>query len=105
MEWFREHYVPLETDRQTSMASPLLAKDLADLPPAWILTAEFDPLCDEGEAYARKLHDAGVPTTCVRYNGAFHPFWVFAGATDVAYRAQNEAASAFSSLINSTTGL
>lgn len=105
MEWFREHYIPFEADRRTSLASPLLANDLTNLPPAWILIAEFDPLCDEGEAYARKLHDAGVPTTCVRYNGTFHPFWIFAGATDVTYRAQNEAASAFSYLINSTTRL
>ena len=99
MEWFRNHYIPDEAARHSSLASPLLSENLSDLPPAWILTAEYDPLCEEGEAYARALHNAGVPTTCVRYNGMFHPFWLFAGAMKATHDAQHEAAAAFSSLI------
>lgn len=99
MEWFRDHYIPNEEDRHTGLASPLLADDLSNLPPAWILTAEYDPLCDEGEAYARALDSVGVSTTCVRYNGMIHPFWLFAGAIKATYDAQHEAAAAFSSLI------
>ena len=72
---------------------------MSNLPPAWILTAEHDPLCDEGEAYARALDSAGVSTTCVRYNGMIHPFWLFAGALKATYDAQHEAADAFSALM------
>jgi len=99
MEWFRNHYIPDEEARYTSLASPLLSDNLTDLPPAWILTAEYDPLCEEGEAYARALHSAGVSTICVRYNGMIHPFWLFAGAMKATHDAQHEAATAFSSLI------
>lgn len=100
MEWFRNHYIPNEQDRLTTEASPLLAANLADLPPAWVLTAEFDPLRDEGEAYAKRLHEAGVPVTCIRYNQMFHPFWSLAGMIDTAYDAQQEAATAFAAMIN-----
>jgi acetyl esterase len=99
MEWFRGHYIPNKEDRYSGLASPLLADNLSNLPPAWILTAEHDPLCDEGEAYARALDSAGVSTTCVRYNGMIHPFWLFAGALKATYDAQHEAADAFSALM------
>jgi len=74
MEWFWHHYLENEDDGRDPMASPLLAQDLAGLPPATVFTAEFDPLCDEGEAYARRLDEAGVPTQHVRYDGVIHGF-------------------------------
>jgi acetyl esterase len=71
-------------------ASPLRADDLAGLPPAMVLTAEFDPLRDEGEAYAARLEAAGVPVMLRRYEGAIHGFWRWLAVTDAAHRAVAE---------------
>lgn len=76
MEWFWAQYLPEENKRQGIFVSPLMATpdELKGLPPVLIITDENDVLRDEGEAYARKLDEAGVETACVRFNGTIHDF-------------------------------
>lgn len=76
MKWFWDQYAPDEDKRKDVMASPLRAdvERLKGLPPTLIITDENDVLRDEGEAYARKLMEAGVPTACARYLGTCHDF-------------------------------
>lgn len=75
MIWFWDHYVPESSRRKEPDASPLHADDLSGLPPTVILTAEFDVLRDEGEAYAERLTEANVPTDLKRYAGQMHGFF------------------------------
>jgi acetyl esterase len=75
IDWFWRQYVPTGTDLSDLRLSPLLAKDVSGLPPAFVLTAGFDPLRDEGRAYADRLIDAGVKTTYVNYPGTIHGFF------------------------------
>ncbi len=74
VEWFRAHYLPNESDWSNPLASPLLAQDHRNLPPATIITAEMDPLRDEGRQYADKLEKAGVQVRYHCYKGMVHGF-------------------------------
>jgi acetyl esterase len=76
MQWFWDQYTTDPAQRAEITASPLRAglEELADLPPALVITGEADVLRDEGEAYAAKLRSAGVPVTAVRYQGIIHDF-------------------------------
>jgi acetyl esterase len=94
MEWFRGHYLSSMEDVRDPYASPLLARDLRGLPPALVITAECDPLRDEGEAYARRLEEAGVPVTCTRYAGMIHPFFSLSGVIPQALDAIQQVADA-----------
>ena len=74
MEWFFDHYVPNKDDRADWRASPLRAKSLAGLPPALVVTAGYDPLRDEGRAYAWRLQQEGTVADLVEFGGMMHGF-------------------------------
>jgi len=75
MRWFWSHYLPEPSARQSPLASPLRSPRFDQLPPASMVVADCDPLRDEGELYARRLHEAGVSVTCARWNGVHHGFF------------------------------
>ncbi len=94
LRWFHEQYVPDAAQRTDPRASPLLAEDLRGVAPACVLTAGFDPLRDEGRAYASCLAESGVPTSDLLYPGLVHGFLSFTGPVPAAQRALEDAASA-----------
>ena len=94
MIYFRGHYLPREQDWLDWRASPLLAQSHAGLPPAFVMTAGFDPLLDEGRAYAEKLKKAGVPTEYREYSDMVHGFITMGRVLDTANAAMADCAQA-----------
>jgi acetyl esterase len=94
MTWYWDRYLPAPEDGLDPRASPLLAERFEGLPPALVITAEHDPLLDEGEEYARRLADAGVPVKLTRYEGMVHGFFTMTRELTGARDAQAEAAAA-----------
>ena len=91
MKWFWAHYLNDESESVHPHASPLRTGDLTGLPSALVITAEYDPLRDEGELYAEKLKAAGVSTALTRYDGVNHGFMFWVGVVDKAGVAMSEA--------------
>lgn len=79
MAWFWDHYLAEPGERTNPDASPIRAASLAGLPPALVYVAEFDPLHDEGVAYAEALQAAGVPVTLAEASGQMHAYFQMAG--------------------------
>lgn len=94
MVWFWNHYLRNEEDGKNPYASPLQAEDLSGLPPALVLTGEFDPLRDEGEAYAERLREAGVQVEAKRYDGMIHGYFWMPGVLEQGRQSIEHAAKA-----------
>ena len=94
MNWFMNHYLNSDADKKNPLASPLQSANLRGLPPALVITGEYDPLRDEGETYGKRLKEAGVPVTISRYNGVIHGFLSLEPLTDKGKQAREECAQA-----------
>lgn len=90
MEYFQSMYLPDRKDLTDWRASPLLAQSLANLPPAYVITAGYDPLVDEGRAYAERLAKEGVDVAYREYSDMIHGFILFGGVLDTANAAVEE---------------
>jgi acetyl esterase len=94
MVWFWRHYLSVEAEGEHPYASPLKTDDLSGLPPVLVITAEFDPLRDEGQAYAARLGAAGVRVASTCYPGTIHGFLAMAAVLDQGREAIQEAGAA-----------
>jgi acetyl esterase len=93
VEWYWGLYLPSPEHGASPLASPLRAASLSGLPPATVITAEYDPLRDEGEQYAARLAEAGVPVEVNRYDGMVHGFFTMTGVLETAREAVTYAAA------------
>jgi acetyl esterase len=92
MKWFWGHFLNDKSQSNEPYASPLRAPNLSNLPPALIITAEYDPLRDEGQAYGKRLQDAGVTVMLSHYPGMIHAFIRMTARLDKAKQALDEIA-------------
>jgi acetyl esterase len=99
MEWFWGHYLDRDEDHRNPYACPAYARSLTGLPAAFVITAEYDPLRDEGEAYAVRLSEEGVSTILKRYDGVTHGFFGMPALLEKAKIAIQDAAQALRSAI------
>ena len=91
MRWFWAHYLGEGNDGSDALASPLRAETVTGLPAALVQTAEFDPLLDEGRAYADRLRESGVPVTYTEYSGVVHDPWLMFGVVPKGRQTVDEA--------------
>ena len=103
MRWFSAHYLG-GTDPTDPLASPLHAHDLSGLPPALVVTGEYDPLRDEGEAYGTRLQEAGVPATVERHDGMVHGFVSMYALLEQGSAALDRCAAALRDALATSTG-
>ncbi|HXO67203.1 MAG TPA: alpha/beta hydrolase [Candidatus Dormibacteraeota bacterium] len=90
MHWCRDHYLHDQDDAQNPYVAPMRAETLRGLPQALVITGEYDPLRDQGEAYARRLRDEGVQVTLRRYDGMVHVFFQMTAFVDAARAAMSD---------------
>jgi acetyl esterase len=98
LHWFMDNYIPDASDRKDPRASPMLRESLKGLPAALVISAEFDPLVDENEAYADRLKAAGVACDYVCFAGMIHPFFTLGGVVEDSARAEALVAAALRKL-------
>jgi acetyl esterase len=98
--WFYKHYLRTPRDAQDFRFAPLVADDLSNLPPAFVLVAGYDPLRDEGVDYAKRLIEAGNRVRLANYEGLIHGFCLMGGAVDAAKRAVAESAQLLREALN-----
>ena len=104
MEWFNTNYVPDAARRDDPYVSPLRAADVGGLPPAIVATASHDILRDQGEAYAARLREAGVPVVARRYHGLVHSFFRFSELSEAARAANAEICARLRALLHDQPG-
>ncbi len=102
MPWFWNYYLENESQKSDKYVAPLLAEDVSGLPPAIVITAENDPLRDEGKQYAVKLADAGVSVNAQTFSGVTHEFFGLAGAVSKAKAAMTFAADGLKEVFKQT---
>jgi acetyl esterase len=102
MSHFWKHYLNNEEEGKHPHAAPLLAENLRGLPPAFVITAEYDPLRDEGELYAARLQEAGVPVVLKRYEGMIHGFFTMSAVIDQGKQAIEDVARALREAFSGT---
>jgi len=100
VEWYWKHYLTEEKDGLNPLASPLRAQSLAGLPDATVITAEYDPLRDQGEEYARRLREDGAAVELRRYDGMAHGFFAMFGAFTLGREAVGYAAARLAAVLS-----
>ncbi|MFE6776309.1 alpha/beta hydrolase [Streptomyces sp. NPDC057702] len=102
VRWYWDNYLTSADDGGHPLASPLRAPDHGGLPPALVITAEYDPLRDEGESYAARLRESGVRAEAVRYPGVTHGFFAMAGAVPAGRHAVDRVAAYLRTALSGT---